>query len=101
MQPVNVQKLTETPARRRLSPCPCSGPPGSRKVDFGPLVTPCPSRTRAVESFVRHARRRIIPVPQSLHRTWAALAIAALAVLVVAVLAGRDFVRHVNAPCPG
>jgi hypothetical protein len=40
-------------------------------------------------------------VPQSLHRTWAALAVAALAVLVVAILAGRDFVRNVNAPCPG
>jgi hypothetical protein len=40
-------------------------------------------------------------VPQSLHRTWAALAVAALAVLVVAVLAGRDFVRNVNALCPG
>jgi hypothetical protein len=40
-------------------------------------------------------------VPQSLHRTWAALAIAALAVLVVLGLAGRDFVRNVHAPCPG
>ena len=40
-------------------------------------------------------------MPQSLRRTWAALAIAALAVLIVAVLAGRDFVRNVYAPCPG
>lgn len=40
-------------------------------------------------------------MPQSLHRTWAALTVATLAVLVVAFLAGRDFVRDVNAPCPG
>lgn len=40
-------------------------------------------------------------MPQSLHRTWAALAIAALAVLVVAIFAGRDLVRDVNATCPG
>ena len=40
-------------------------------------------------------------MPQSLHRTWAALAIAALAVLVITLLAGRDFVRDVNAPCHG
>lgn len=40
-------------------------------------------------------------MPQSLHRTWAALAIAALAVLIVALFAGRDFVRDVYAPCPG
>lgn len=40
-------------------------------------------------------------MPQSLHRTWVALAVAALAVVVVAVLAGRDFVRNVYAPCPG
>ena len=40
-------------------------------------------------------------MPQSLHRTWVALAVATLAVLVVALLTGRDFVRDVNAPCPG
>ena len=40
-------------------------------------------------------------MPQSLHRTWVALAVATLAVLVVALLTGRDLVRDVNAPCPG
>jgi hypothetical protein len=34
-------------------------------------------------------------VPQSLHRTWSAIGIAALAVLFVAFLAGRDFARDV------
>lgn len=38
---------------------------------------------------------------RSLHRTWVALALATLAVLVVGVLTGRDFVRHVTARCPG
>ena len=40
-------------------------------------------------------------MPQSLHRTWAALALAAIAVLVVAILTGRDFVRDVYPECPG
>jgi hypothetical protein len=39
-------------------------------------------------------------VPQSLHRTWAALALAAIAVLVVAFLTGRDFLRDVYPECP-
>jgi len=38
-------------------------------------------------------------VPQSLRRTWIALAIAALAVLVVAVFVGRDFARDVLPAC--
>ena len=38
-------------------------------------------------------------MPQSLHRTWTALAVAALAVLVVAFLVGRDFVRDVYPDC--
>lgn len=38
---------------------------------------------------------------QSLHRTWLALGIAAAAVLVVAFLAARDFVRDVYPECPG
>jgi hypothetical protein len=38
-------------------------------------------------------------VPQSLHRTWTALAVAALAVFVVAFLVGRDFVREVYPEC--
>lgn len=40
-------------------------------------------------------------VKQSLHRTWLALGVAALAVLVVAGLVGRDFVRDVYPECPG
>ena len=40
-------------------------------------------------------------MPQSLHRTWAALALAALAVLIVAFVTGRDFVRDVRPECPG
>jgi len=54
-----------------------------------------------VELIVLHARRKQSTVPQSLHRTWVALAVATLAVLVVALLTGRDFVRDVNALCPG
>jgi len=38
-------------------------------------------------------------VPQSLHRTWTALGVAALAVLLVAFLVGRDFVRDVYPEC--
>lgn len=38
---------------------------------------------------------------QSLHRTWLALGIAALAVLVVAIFAARDFSRELYADCPG
>jgi hypothetical protein len=38
-------------------------------------------------------------VPQSLHRTWTALGVAALAVLFVAFLVGRDFVRDVFPEC--
>lgn len=38
-------------------------------------------------------------MPQSLHRTWTALAVAALAVLLVAFLVGRDFVRDVYPEC--
>ncbi len=38
-------------------------------------------------------------MPQSLHRTWAALGVAALAVLFVAFLVGRDFVRDVYPEC--
>lgn len=38
---------------------------------------------------------------QSLFRTWVALGIAAAAVLVVAFLAARDFVRDVYPECPG
>lgn len=38
---------------------------------------------------------------QSLHRTWLALGVAALAVLVVAGLVARDFVRDVYPVCPG
>ncbi|MBS2018565.1 MAG: hypothetical protein JST00_37210 [Deltaproteobacteria bacterium] len=38
---------------------------------------------------------------QSLHRTWAALAVAALAVLAVLVFVVRDFVRDVAPECPG
>ncbi len=38
-------------------------------------------------------------MPQSLHRTWVALAIAALGVLVVAASVGRDFARDVFATC--
>lgn len=38
---------------------------------------------------------------QSLHRTWLALGIAAAAVLVVAFLVARDFVRDVYPECPG
>jgi hypothetical protein len=38
-------------------------------------------------------------VPQSLHRTWSALGIAALAVLFVAFLVGRDVVRDVYPAC--
>ncbi len=40
-------------------------------------------------------------MPKSLHRTWAALAVAAFAVLVVAFLSGRDFVRDVYPECSG
>lgn len=40
-------------------------------------------------------------MPQSLHRTWVALAVATLAVLIGALLTGRDFVRYVSASCPG
>ncbi len=40
-------------------------------------------------------------MPQSLHRTWVALAVATLAVLASALLTGRDFVRYVSASCPG
>ena len=40
-------------------------------------------------------------MPQSLHRTWVALAVATLAVLIGALLTGRDFVRYVTASCPG
>jgi hypothetical protein len=40
-------------------------------------------------------------VPESLRRTWAALAVAALAVLVIALLAGRDFVHDVVPECAG
>jgi hypothetical protein len=40
-------------------------------------------------------------VPRSLHRTWAALAVASLAVLCIALLAGRDFVRDVYPECAG
>jgi hypothetical protein len=39
-------------------------------------------------------------VPQSLRRTWALLGLASLAVLFVAFLAGRDFVRDVFPECP-
>jgi hypothetical protein len=38
-------------------------------------------------------------VPQSLHRTWTALGVATLAVLFVAFLVGRDFVRDVFPAC--
>ena len=38
-------------------------------------------------------------MPQSLHRTWSALGIAALAVLFVAFLVGRDFARDVYPAC--
>lgn len=38
---------------------------------------------------------------KSLHRTWAALAVAALAVLTVAVFVVRDFVHDVHPECPG
>jgi hypothetical protein len=38
-------------------------------------------------------------VPQSLHRTWSALGIAALAVLFVAFLVGRDLARDVYPAC--
>ena len=38
---------------------------------------------------------------QSLHRTWLALGVAALAVFVVAGLVARDFVRDVYPVCPG
>ena len=38
---------------------------------------------------------------QSLHRTWAALGLAMLAVLILGMLVGRDFVRDVYPLCPG
>ncbi len=38
-------------------------------------------------------------MPQSLHRTWVALAVAALAVLIVAGFVGRDFARDVFSTC--
>ncbi len=38
-------------------------------------------------------------MPQSLHRTWLALAVAALAVLLVAFTVGRDFARDVDPEC--
>jgi hypothetical protein len=40
-------------------------------------------------------------VPHALRRTWLALALAALAVVVVGLASGRDFVRDVFATCPG
>lgn len=40
-------------------------------------------------------------MPQSLKRTWAALAVATLAVLVVAFISFRDFVRDVYPECAG
>ena len=40
-------------------------------------------------------------VPNSLTKTTVALLLAALAVLVTAGIAMRDFIRDVNAPCPG
>lgn len=40
-------------------------------------------------------------MPASLRRTWLAVGLAALAVLVVGFLAARDFVRDVYATCPG
>ncbi len=48
----------------------------------------------ALEFPVRHMRR-------SLQRTWAALALAVLAVLAVAFLSARDFIRDVYPVCPG
>ena len=39
-------------------------------------------------------------MPQSLHRAWVSLALAAAAVLVVAFLTQRDFIRDVYATCP-
>jgi hypothetical protein len=54
----------------------------------------------AAESIGRGART-IETVTQSLTRTWVALAVAALTVLVVAVVTGRDFFRDVDPPCPG